>query len=130
LKLPLPSGLDGRSLLPLLETDSPKMQVRKLFSQAYKVDTVAIRKGFLKAMVTWPTGAEAPSRIEVYNLATDAGEHDNLADDLSSLTEDQKELVSAAQAYFHISAEPQPASEQSDLSDEQKDRLQALGYVE
>ena len=129
-ELPSPPGLSGQSLLPLLEPSAPGAPLRMLFSQAYKTDTVAVRKGYQKAMVTWPAGAEAPSRIEVYDLAQDAAELNNLARDAKSLTKDQQELVSAAKTYFRTAQGHKPVSEEPDFSDEQKDQLRALGYVE
>ncbi|RKZ90989.1 MAG: hypothetical protein DRQ40_10380 [Gammaproteobacteria bacterium] len=128
--LPSPPGLSGQSLLPLLESGAPKVPLRQLFSQAYKTDTVAVRKGFLKALVTWPVGAEAPSRIEVYDLAQDPAELNDLGRDPKSLTKEQQELVAAARGYFRTAQAHKPASEEPGLSDAQKDQLRALGYVE
>ncbi|RKX29220.1 MAG: hypothetical protein DRP71_16525 [Verrucomicrobia bacterium] len=128
--LPSPPGLSGQSLLPLLESGATKTPLRPLFSQAYKTDTVAIRKDFLKAMVTWPAGAEAPSRIEVYDLAQDPEELNDLARGTKSLTKEQQELVAEAKSYFSTAHGHESTSEETDLTDEQEDQLRALGYVE
>ncbi len=128
--LPAPSGLSGQSLMPLLEGDSSEFLGRMLVSQAYKYDTVAVRKGTLKAMVGWTAGDQAPSRIEVYDLARDPGEIDNLAKDVGSLTEAQQELVTRAESLSRPGGAQEMVSEASDFSDQQRERLRALGYVE
>jgi len=128
--LPSLPGLSGISLLPLLEPSVPKLPDRALFSQGRKTDTVAVRKGPLKALVTWPVDAETPSRIEIYDLARDAAERENLAHGVQTLPMDQQELVSSAKSYFHMARGHEPAPEEAGLSDEEKAQLRALGYVE
>ncbi len=128
--LPSPAGLSGESILPLLESKIPKPSLRMLYSQNFQSETVAVRKGSLKALVTWPADTEAPSRIEVYDLDQDAAELNNLAGNLKSLTKDQQELVAEAKSYFRTQQGDESTSEESDLSDEQEDQLRALGYIE
>ncbi|MBW2289940.1 MAG: sulfatase [Deltaproteobacteria bacterium] len=118
LEIPSPPGMDGADLRPLWQEPQPVASERLVFAEAGPGELRSVRSGRSKLITQGPTGP-----AELYDLANDPAETQDLA-------AERPELVAALEAEiarFAASArEPQLAPE---LSDDEKERLQALGYL-
>jgi arylsulfatase A-like enzyme len=118
LEIPSPPGLDGADLRPLWQEAQQAPVERLIFAEAGPGDLRSVRSGRSKLITQGPAG-----RAELYDLADDPAETRNLA-------AERPELVAALEAeiaaFVASAREPQLAPE---LTDDEKEHLQALGYL-
>lgn len=119
--IPLPGGVQGRSLLPLLEKDEPTGP--EAYAECYVSELnfhwaplIALRDGRYKYI-------DAP-RPELYDLASDPGETRNLA-------EHEPDRLGRMKARLNRLVEGFPTSLSSRIQPDQKtiERLRSLGYT-
>lgn len=128
--IPAPEGLDGRSLVPLL--DGREQEDRPAFAEVYRpgsdtVGRLAMRDGGFKLIVNTPPLDPGEPAAELYAVASDPAERDNRAereparkDALQSALRAQRERVTRGGV---TAAAPAPSAEVGE-------QLRALGYVE
>jgi arylsulfatase A-like enzyme len=118
LEIPSPPGMDGADLRPLWEEPREAPAERLLFAEAGSGELRSVRSGRNKLIMQVPTG-----QTELYDLAVNPAETRDFAEERPELVD----ALAAEIAGFMASArEPQMAPE---LTDDEKERLQALGYL-
>ncbi len=128
LKIPLPAGLQGVSLLPLLleEGGTPASTGRSAFIESVKLgdEQKGIYVGDFKFMVT-----QASGWMGLYNIEDDPYEQNNL---IEHSPEDLARLRSALGKQLLTNQQRAEGfvPEATSLSPEQLERLRSLGYVE
>jgi arylsulfatase A-like enzyme len=115
--VPAGSTLDGHSLMPLLAGDDRSWQNRAASEADQEHRKRMLRAGNLKLIEDRSSGAE------LYDLASDPGERHNVAADRPAVVAD---LALAFQRMLPASAPHGPEI----LSDEARQRLRALGYLD
>ena len=118
LEIPSPPGMDGADLRPLWQEPPAVPAERLVFAEAGPGDLRSVRSGRSKLVMQGLNG-----RTELYDLVDDPAETRNLA-------AERPELVAALEAeiaaFVASAREPQLAPE---LTDDEKEHLQALGYL-
>ena len=132
LELPIPDHMQGRSLLPLIESrdDQPDPPIVSSYAREGRL---ALQQGSWKLVEERPPGADADAaatRRELYDLETDpeeqrdvATQHAERADALSRQVAD---LDRAARRFYETRPPGAPTRPDADTTSE----LRALGYVE
>jgi arylsulfatase A-like enzyme len=133
-----PNLLDGASLLPLIEGDADRYRrsrgpyfgyVQPPWDDWPADSILALVEGRYKLIRSVHKDPERPVEIELYDLDADPAESVNLADSLPRVT---AELLAAMNrilaACDSLRVQPSDTS-QTTLSDEDLERLRALGYV-
>jgi len=116
-----PADMAGETLLPLLESAGPdRVLVAMTFGPQAKHDRRALVAGGFKYIWTVDNGAR-----ELFDLANDPREIDNLADQETALADAMHEELLRALADRRADT---PA-ERAELSREESEGLEALGYV-
>jgi arylsulfatase A-like enzyme len=123
--VPLPDSFEGRSLLPLLEDPSSRLDRTHVFSESGK-NQRAIRSDRFK-LVHVPDEADRKAlrgvAHELYDLERDRGETRNLTAERPEV----RDRLSRELARWKREASP-PRSAPPVISDELKERIRALGY--
>jgi arylsulfatase A-like enzyme len=119
---PAPSGLRGRSLLPVINgADQPQLPI---VAETYKPEAPFDRQALIwqgyKYIVTWDRDHRA-----LFHLADDPQELRTLADDDPARTEQMHEQL--LQRLSEI--ESRGKADEAELSEEDLNQLRALGYV-
>jgi len=125
LRLESPQGLQGRSLVPLLE--GAQGRERPIFAERVleRVEQKAVTDGGWKLIEQLPIGAQA----ELYDLGRDPGESDNLAEKQPNRAGELRRLL---EAHLEQSEKLRPGGESQvvPLTDADVERLKALGYLD
>jgi arylsulfatase A-like enzyme len=120
--LSIPPSFDGRSLVPLMRRRGEDRDVLASLDAAHwHMD--ALVHGHYK----WILDEESDEQ-ELYDLSTDPGETRSLVHTRLELAERMRALYKEAHARAHGSDEAEPGK--VDLTEEEKDKLRALGYVQ
>ncbi|MGH0029114.1 MAG: sulfatase-like hydrolase/transferase [Myxococcota bacterium] len=124
LAVPVPEGVRGRSLLPLMRGEwLPEVPI---VSEGYPFghDLQSVVLGDWKLVRSLPTG-----ELELYDLASDPGEQNDLAD---TRPEQRERLVAVlnGQLSARPAASPEEAQRFDGLPEETKQRLRELGYID
>ncbi len=120
-----PPGLQGQSLVPILEQDPAAFPSRNVIATATKrrPSLFSIQDAALKLIVDGKTG-----KSEFYDLGADPGERSNLVLSKPDLA---RELRKRLEQHLAESARhPGLAKESSAVSKELEDNLKSLGYLE
>jgi arylsulfatase A-like enzyme len=123
LALPVPSGLRGRSLVPLLRGDA--MPTRPVFAEGFAFDAKlqAVIDGDWKLIRDLGAG-----KLALYDLAADPGERTDLAASRADERERLRALLDAELGRAHASQSPLALP--AEVEPETQERLRALGYVD
>ena len=122
LNVPDPMNRSGRSLVPLLDAErstAPPPIVAATFRPGAREDLEAVIVGEHKLIL-----AERSGRIELYDLGQDPAENTNQAADQEDRVSDLRDLLEA-----EINAAITYEADDLELSEEDLQRLRALGYV-
>lgn len=131
LALPVPSDLDGRSLVPLLNGESLPAAWSLSEATCVPPELKALRGERFKYVASWAAGSGAtrssPTQEWLFDLIQDPAERH----DLSGA---EPETLARLRGTLHgILADPRrrpPAQDGSALGEETRERLRALGYVD
>jgi arylsulfatase A-like enzyme len=116
------SGLRGRSLLPLIHGGT--LPPRPILAETYRPEAPLDLKAIVaEAHKYIATLGEAPAE-ELYDLAVDPSELDNLVEQQPQLTSRLRETMES-----ELATASQGQAEQAELTEEDKERLRALGYL-
>lgn len=138
MRLPRPRDFEGRSLLPLVQGGERDPALEYIYSELYLIERytkTSIRHGDYKLIATYHKNEEgeyAATETELYNLAADPGEQENLADDDAH----RERLNAMVAALIHwedaVAERSLGASEGSleELRPETLEELRGLGYIE
>jgi hypothetical protein len=124
--LPLPGGMDGRSLAASV-TDGSEPEERPVFGHRRQLEEAyPVHRGDLFSVRTggWKLIRASGAGHELYDLENDPGEKNNLA---GVRSEEEGRLAFLLDE--HLSSMPEPAPPQP-LTEEERKKLEALGYVE
>jgi len=137
LGLPLPQGLHGRSLMPLIERAERGDPGRPIFSVARpeparvpEAGAPLDRGGMVVSLRRWPykliayPGEEGPI-LQLFDLAGDPGEERNVAAAESRILADLRDKLDSW--YGAVGAAEIPPAQ--DLSPETEKQLRSLGYI-
>ena len=115
----------GRRLAPLLDSARKDVEIVPIVAETFRPQSPKDRKALIvdrfKLILT-----PEDSREELYNLATDPDELQNLVSDDPEKTADLTKILLAHLAEAQARA---PSPEQQTLTEEQLERLRSLGYV-
>ena len=133
---PIPAGFRGRSLMPLLRPGAPAPPPVFAASAEFGPDRVVVRDGPLKLIWTPEPGkllrdidiGPVPP-IALYDLASDPGEAHDLSSERSDTVGRLKDLLRDHQRSFRPPFERRAPRRLVPLTDDERDRLQSLGYV-
>lgn len=123
---PPPPGLQGRSLVPLLEASEREPEPAAILSEGYPfgLNQQSLIAGRFKLIRTLPTG-----RVELYDLEADPAEQNDLAAARPGL---RKRMLAALERELPAGAAPvaDPLARPEELDPETRKRLQELGYID
>jgi arylsulfatase A-like enzyme len=123
LGLPVPPGLDGESVLPILQEKETAPRIAFAENMLFAEERIGIRTQEHK-YVRWADGRE-----EVYDLASDPAERVNLVAVIST-TEPLRELYAAAAPKLGDGRRSLTAKPAPELDPRTEHALRALGYVQ
>jgi arylsulfatase A-like enzyme len=141
LGLPVPGGLSGRSVRPLLQGGSGELEARPVFSEgwatfqpgadggrAFEPPSLAVRRGERKlARYRSPDG----TRYELYDLSADPGERSDLSRSEPGEAGGLRALLEAYERETARADRPAaPATAAPALDADREEKLRALGYLE
>ncbi|MEM7480143.1 MAG: sulfatase [Acidobacteriota bacterium] len=126
LGLPTPPHVQGQSLVPLIE-EGPWQGLPALSQDKLVRSRFGLRTRSHKLIYEFKTGA-----AELYDLRTDPGERNNLAQEQPELTERMTSRLRAEVRDGRLRAKELPVVEvegDSQLTAEERERLRSLGYL-
>jgi len=123
----IPKTFQGKSLLPLLNYDGPD---RPVFARTmrHRSDSMAVINGGKKLIM--PFGRKKNAWDELYNLEKDPQERHSIVEDYPSTTDKLKKEINALVAVGAAELGLPGAGKEAELSDEQKELLKSLGYIQ
>jgi arylsulfatase A-like enzyme len=135
--LPMPEGLQGQSLFPLLQAEgTTRWRARPAFSErrpgsdaAVRTESIAIVwEGFKLVRTIDPS--EGQPEIELYDHVKDPLNLENIADQKPEVVEKLGKLLEDWQRFAQSARLPTDGEAASGMSSEQLERLRSLGYVQ
>ncbi len=126
----VPEGLDGRSLLPRIRGGAPPPPetLLRTTGEAGKPARVGVRTGQAKLVVSDPLARPRTAAVELFDLARDPGERENLAAVRPALRDALRARLRALRTRERAEGPPRYAPGR-ELPPELETRLRALGYL-
>lgn len=123
---PVPAGLDGRSLAPLVTGAEPESASRRLYYAETFSPRLSYGWGELRALYSGPTKLIHGPRTELFDLSSDPEEVESLA---AARPGEVERMTEALSSFLRTHARPAAAGAVRPGDEETRRRLESLGYL-